>query len=176
MKSFQSPQLLASQALLGDLIPPSNERAPLRTLSFMATQESPGARPLRRLRRRSTSPLSEKAPVQDDGSLLPPLLISQLPKVNAFDILGKQPTSNAPKRKLEKSEFVAAEAEESDEDELIGFGPINKDDDEEADEEDDDKVVEGLVDDAVMDIETERPDLVQEKFRCVFTTSYRDSS
>ncbi|OJA13418.1 hypothetical protein AZE42_05784 [Rhizopogon vesiculosus] len=163
-KSLQTPQLLASQSLLGDMIPWSSERAPLRTLSFTATQESPDVRPLRRLRRRSTSPLDGKTTVQDNGSLLP-LLISPLPKMNAFDVLGKQSKSNAPKRKLEKSEFVAAEAVESDEDELVGFGPINKDDEEEADEADDEKVLEGLVDDAVMDIETERPDLVQEKFR-----------
>ncbi|KAG2148095.1 MRC1-like domain-containing protein [Suillus clintonianus] len=165
VKSFQSSQLLASQTLLGDLIPSSCERAPLRTLSFMATQESSDIQPLRRLRRRSTSPLDGKAPVQDDASLLPPLLISQLPKRNAFDVLGGNPKSNAPKRKLEKSEFVAAEAEESDEDELIGFGPFKKDDDEEAEDDDDDKIVEGLVDDAAMDVDTEGADLVQEKFR-----------
>lgn len=103
--------------------------------------------------------------MQDDGSLLPPLLISQVPKRNVFDVLGRQPTSDAPRRKQEKSEFIAAEAVESDDDELIGFGPIKKDEDEEMDDEDDDKVVEGLVDDAVMDAEIERPDLVQEKFR-----------
>lgn len=82
---------------------------------------------------------------------------------------------NVPKRKLEKSEFVAAEAVESDDDELIGFGPINKDEDEEADEDDEDKIVEGLVDDATMDVETERPDLVQEKFRWVHDTGYGEN-
>ncbi|KAG1756055.1 hypothetical protein EDB19DRAFT_1902237 [Suillus lakei] len=89
----------------------------------------------------------------------------RLPKRNAFDVLGEHPKSKAPKRKLEKSEFVVAEAEESDEDELIGFGPIKKDDEEEAEDDDDEKIVEGLVDDAVMDVETEGVDLVQEKFR-----------
>lgn len=166
---------MASQAFLGDIIPSSIERAPLRTLSFVATQESPDTRPLRRLRRRSTSPLAEKTPAQDDGSLLPPLLISKLPKTNAFDVLGERPKLNAPKRKLEKSEFVAAEAVESDDDELIGFGPINKDEDEEGDEDDEDKIVEGLVDDATMDVETERPDLVQEKFRWVHDTEYGEN-
>ncbi|KAG1820532.1 MRC1-like domain-containing protein [Suillus subaureus] len=166
IKSFQRSPLPASQTLMGDLIPSSSERAPLQTLSFKAREESPDVRPLlHRLRRRSSSPLERKTAVQDDGSLLPPLLISQLPKRNAFDVLGGHPKSNAPKRKLEKSEFVAAEAEESDEDELIGFGPIQKDDDEEAEDDDDEKIVEGLVDDAVMDVETERADLVQEKFR-----------
>ncbi|KAG1753709.1 MRC1-like domain-containing protein [Suillus paluster] len=162
--SFQSPQFLASQVLLGDMTPLSSERAPLRTLSFMATQESSDVRPLRRLRRRSTSPLDGKTLLQDDDSLLPPLTISQLPKRNAFEVLGGHPKSNAPKRKLEKSEFIATEAVESDEDELIGFGPIKKDE-EEAEDDDDEKIVEGLVDDAVMDVDTERADLVQEKFR-----------
>lgn len=166
IKSFPRSPLLSSQTLLGDLIPPSTERAPLQTLSFKG-QESPDVRPLHRLRRRSSSPLERKTAVQDDGTLLPPLplLISQLPKRNAFNVLGGHPKSDAPKRKLEKSEFVAAEAEESDEDELIGFGPIQKDDDEEAEDDDDEKIVEGLVDDAVMDVETEAADLVQEKFR-----------
>ncbi|KAG2071979.1 hypothetical protein BDR04DRAFT_1097661 [Suillus decipiens] len=163
IKSFQRSPLLGSQMLMGDLIPSSSERAPLQTLSFKAREESPDAvRPLLRLRRRSSSPLERKTAIQD--SLLPPLLLSQLPKKNAFDILGGGPKSNAPKRKLEKSEFVAAEAEESDEDELIGFGPVQKDD-EEPEDDDDEKIVEGLVDDAVMDAETEGADLVQEKFR-----------
>ncbi|KAG2361993.1 hypothetical protein BDR07DRAFT_1407958 [Suillus spraguei] len=149
VKSFQRSPLLASQMLMGDLIPSSTERAPLQTLSFKAREESPDVvRPLLRLRRRSSSPLERKTAVQD--SLLPPLLLSQLPKKNAFD--------------LEKSEFVAAEADESDEDELIGFGPVQKDD-EEPEDDDDEKIVEGLVDDAVMDAETEGADLVQEKFR-----------
>ncbi|KAG1780344.1 MRC1-like domain-containing protein [Suillus placidus] len=166
VKSFQRSPLLASQTLMGDLIPSSSERAPLQTLSFKARQESPDVRPpLHRLRRRSSSPLGRKTAVQDDGSLLPPLLISQLPKRNVFDVLGGPLKSNAPKRKLEKSEFVAAEAEESDEDELIGFGPFKKDDEEEAEDDDDEKIVEGLVDDAAMDVETEGADLVQEKFR-----------
>ncbi|KAG1792446.1 MRC1-like domain-containing protein [Suillus plorans] len=166
VKSLQMSPLLASQTLMGELIPSSSERAPLQTLSFKARQESPDVQPLYRLRRRSSSPLERKTAMQDDGSLLPPLLISQLPKRNAFDVLGGHPNSNAPKRKLEKSEFVAAEAEESDEDELIGFGPIHKDEEEaEDDDDDDEKFVEGLVDDAVMNAETEAADLVQEKFR-----------
>lgn len=173
VKSLQMSPLLASQTLMGELIPSSSERAPLQTLSFKARQESPDVQPLYRLRRRSSSPLERKTAMQDDGSLLPPLLISQLPKRNAFDVLGGHPNSNAPKRKLEKSEFVAAEAEESDEDELIGFGPIHKDEEEaEEDDDDDEKFVEGLVDDAVMNAETEAADLVQEKFRCAFKVDY----
>ncbi|KAI6165006.1 hypothetical protein EDD17DRAFT_1506348 [Pisolithus thermaeus] len=79
-------------------------------------------------------------------------------KVNAFDILGK--ASNRPKvprERLKDSEFVAAEAEESDEDDMFGFGGPKR--------EEQNEVMTELVDDKDMDVETERPDLVQEKFR-----------
>lgn len=59
------------------------------------------------------------------------------------------------------------EAEESDEDDMFGFGGPKKKEDEEEEDEDENKVIEGLVDDTGMDVETERPDLVQEKFRYV---------
>jgi len=115
-------------------------------------------------------------PRRGDSSLLPPLLISRVPKRNVFDVLGRQPTSKEPEGKLEKSEFIATEAVESDDDELLGFGPIHKDEDEESDDPDDEKIVEGLVDDAAMDVEIERPDLVQEKFRYVCKTGYGNSN
>ncbi|KAI6105443.1 hypothetical protein F5141DRAFT_1064629 [Pisolithus sp. B1] len=89
-------------------------------------------------------------------------------QANAFDVLGK--TSNRPKvprEKLKDSEFVAAEAEESDEDDMFGFGGPKKgdDDDDEEDGEEQNEVMTELVDDKDMDVEMERPDLVQEKFR-----------
>lgn len=91
-------------------------------------------------------------------------------KANAFDVLGKAPNRpKVPKEKLKDSEFVAAEAEESDEDDMFGFGGPKKDDDDDDEEDGDEqeKVLTGLVDDRAMDVEMERPDLVQEKFRCV---------
>lgn len=138
------------------------ERVPLGTLSFTATPDSPGRQPLRRLRRRSASPLP---PTANPTSPEPASIMAYPPKVNTLDVLGnasKRP--KVPKEKLKDSEFVAAEAEESDEDDMFGFGGPKKDDEEE-DGEDEAKMVEGLVDDTVMDVEMERPDLVQEKFR-----------
>ncbi|KIK91696.1 hypothetical protein PAXRUDRAFT_830609 [Paxillus rubicundulus Ve08.2h10] len=146
-----------------------SERRPLRTLSFVATQElSPEPRPLRRLRKRSASPIEPKiraCKTSPTATLLP--LAAGSPKPNAFDILGKplKPTSKTYNGKLQSSEFVAAEAQESDEDDMFGFGVAKEDDEEDEDDDDQDKVVEGLVDDAFMDAETEAVDLVQEKHR-----------
>ena len=86
--------------------------------------------------------------------------------MNAFTILGRtrEPLSKEQAKNHEKSEFVAVEAEESDEDDMFGFGGP-KGDDEEEDDNEQDKVVENLVDDTLMDAETVAVDLVQEKFR-----------
>jgi len=64
------------------------------------------------------------------------------------------------KDKLEKSAFVEGEAQESDEEDIFGFNGNKADEDE---EEEGDKPVEGLVDDAFMDVETENVDKVLEK-------------
>lgn len=134
-----------------------SSRAPLRTLSFTASQElSPEPQPLRRLRKRSPSPLEQKSQNSNPAA-----------RLNAFSILGKahRPVSKVQDKKPEKSEFVAVEAEESDEDDVFGFGGPKKDDGEEENDDEQDKVVEGLVDDMPMDAETEAADLVQEKYR-----------
>lgn len=139
---------------------PLSARAPLRTLSFTVSQElSPEPQPLRRLRKRSSSPLEQKS-LGQNGSLVA--------KLNVFDILGKasKPPFKAQKEIHRKSEFVAVEAEESDEDDMFGFGGPKKGDDDEDDNEQD-KIVEGLVDDAVMDAETEAAERVLEKHRSV---------
>ncbi|KAG1715960.1 hypothetical protein ID866_1184 [Astraeus odoratus] len=130
------------------------------------THDSPEPQPLKRLRRRSPSPL-DRVPGRDSStSLAPPSATAGPSRINAFDVLGKVPKlPAAPKQKLKNSEFVAAEAEESDEDDMFGFGAPEKGNDEEDDDEDQDKILQDLVDDAAMDVETERPDLVQEKFR-----------
>ncbi|KAG9317178.1 hypothetical protein JVU11DRAFT_1371 [Chiua virens] len=133
-------------------------RPPLRTLSFSASLDfSPETQPLRRLHQRSASPLQQRALGQKD---------SPDAKLNSFNILGKppKPPSKGQNEKQKKSEFVAVEAEESDEDDMFGFGGPKGDDDEE-DDDDQDKVVDGLVDDMAMDAETEAVDLVQEKYR-----------
>lgn len=87
---------------------------------------------------------------------------------NAFDVLrdaaakgkGKE---RAPRQRLDKSEFVEAEAQESDEEAMIGFGGTKGDDDDEGGEEDLDAVVEGLVDDTAMDAKAQAANLVLEK-------------
>jgi mediator of replication checkpoint protein 1 len=72
-----------------------------------------------------------------------------------------------PKRPLERSEFVEAEAQESDDDEMFGFGQRKANDGDEEDGEDLDKNLEVLVDDRAMDEETVAPQLVFEKFQYV---------
>jgi mediator of replication checkpoint protein 1 len=69
------------------------------------------------------------------------------------------------KGRLEKSEFIEAEAQESDDDEMFGFGGGKKDDGEEEDGEDLDKTLETLVDDQEMDEQTVNAQLVQEKYQ-----------
>ncbi|KAH0587271.1 hypothetical protein H2248_006075 [Termitomyces sp. 'cryptogamus'] len=66
---------------------------------------------------------------------------------------------------LDKSEFVEQEAQESDEDEIFGFGPRQKDNDDEEDGEYLDQTLEILVDDSEMDEKTVAANLVLEKFQ-----------
>jgi mediator of replication checkpoint protein 1 len=87
--------------------------------------------------------------------------------INAFDKMRLAQEKLAGK-KLEKSEYVEAEAEESDDDDQFGFGGHRKvDDGEEEDGEDQDKTLEGLVDDAEMDDATMAEELVMEKVKYV---------
>jgi mediator of replication checkpoint protein 1 len=69
------------------------------------------------------------------------------------------------KKPLKKSEFVEAEAQESDEDDGFGLKKKTADDQEDDSDANDDKPVEGLVDDAVMDETTLAEKLVQEKYK-----------
>lgn len=74
----------------------------------------------------------------------------------------------ASKHKLDTSELVAGEAEESDDENKFSFGGKEvAGDDEEGDEEGDDEHVEGLVDDADMNAETLGVDRVLEKHKSV---------
>lgn len=91
------------------------------------------------------------------------------PKRNAFDVLNRAAKLKAEKlkRSLERSEFVEAEAQESDDDEMFGFGHKKVDDGEEEDGEDLDKNLEALVDDRDMDEEVVAEELVREKHKYV---------
>ncbi|KAF7978296.1 hypothetical protein HWV62_887 [Athelia sp. TMB] len=138
-------------------------RHPLRTISVDTIGDSPEAVPLKRLRRRSSSPVS-RGVLEFDRST--PTPSSPKRSRNVFEAMLKAQArkEKSEKKKLEKSEFVAGEAEESDDDDQFGFGArIKKDDGEEDDDDDQDKVVEGLVDDADMDEETINEQLVLEK-------------
>jgi mediator of replication checkpoint protein 1 len=76
-------------------------------------------------------------------------------------------TNEKAKRRLEKSEFVEAEAQESDDDEMFGFAGRKKDDGEEEDGDDLDKTLDTLVDDQEMDEETVNAELVHKKYQWV---------
>ena len=139
----------------------STQRRPLRTISVGDVLESPVNNSLTRLRKRGSSPSIDDGEAHREHS--PPKT-----QRNAFDLLGKKSQrtkENA--KKVEKSEYVHAEAEESDDEDQFGFGGHrNKDDgEEEADGEDLDKTLEGLVDDAEMDDVTMAEDLVMEKVK-----------
>lgn len=142
------------------------QRHPLRTLSlsddldFDVDDTPVPEAPRRRLLKRDASSPTRSSP-SGSPSLKRPL--------NAFELLarGAKEQVAKPKKRLEKSEFVEAEAQESDDDELLGFGFGKKKDDEgdEEDGEDLDKTLEGLVDDAEMDEKTKAIDLVLEKVK-----------
>ena len=126
-------------------------RAPLGVL---LTQDPDDVSHPRRLHKRDRSLSPSRAPLN------PPKL------KNAFDILGKGPSK--PKGKLRRSEFVAGEAEESDEEAAFGYAPLRKKD--ESDEDDDDELDQAdldLVDDNKMDADTLNEDAVLEKVRYV---------
>ena len=143
-----------------------SERRPLRTLSLSQSidLDSPDA-PLCRLRHAVSTP-SQVADIDDRSSpSLSPSPRKQLP--NAFEVIAgaAKTKSGKEKRRLEKSEFIEAEAQESDDDEMFGFRGRQKDDVEEEDGEDLDTTLETLVDDQEMDEETVNALLVQEKYQ-----------
>ena len=86
---------------------------------------------------------------------------------NAFDVLrdaaSKSKREREAKKDIGKSEFIEVEAEESDEEAMLGFGGAKRNDDDEGGSEDPNMVVEGLVDDRVLDDATQAADLVLEK-------------
>lgn len=81
---------------------------------------------------------------------------------NAFDILRHAAKNQAKEVKVVKtrvpitSEFVEAEAQESDDELLPGFGDVKDADDEDAADDDPDAVLEDLVDDGVVDVNEQK--------------------
>ncbi|KAJ7873298.1 hypothetical protein B0H14DRAFT_2720115 [Mycena olivaceomarginata] len=138
----------------------SGTQETFRTLSFtkaVPLERSPERSPLVRLAKRTrTPPPRSKSPSPSNS---PTLHI----KKNAFDVLRQQ--APRPKQVLKKSEFVAEEAQESDDDEMVAFGGKQKDDDGEEDGEDLDRTLETLVDDQEMGEDVVAADRVLEKFQ-----------
>ncbi|KAG5349503.1 hypothetical protein C0989_003379 [Termitomyces sp. Mn162] len=143
----------------------STLRRPLRTISLLDEVEHNPPAPLSRLHRRVKTPTS---PLSEGGyrSSPSPSLATKR-SANAFDVLKRGSKAQAQKHRmlLDKSEFVEQEAQESDEDEIFGFGPRQKDNDDEEDGEYLDQTLEILVDDSEMDEKTVAANLVLEKFQ-----------
>ncbi|KAF7353066.1 MRC1 domain-containing protein [Mycena venus] len=154
------PATLVSTQKSGLLDPQSVLRRPLRTLSLTESEfDAPSRSPMRRLAKRTRTP----SPRSNRSSPSP---IAAIRTKNALDLLRRESLRESrPKRKLEKSEFVAEEAQESDDDEMMAFGGRTQDDGEEEEGEDMDKTLETLVDDKEMDEATVAADRVLEKFQ-----------
>ncbi|KAJ7755615.1 hypothetical protein DFH07DRAFT_940774 [Mycena maculata] len=154
--------LSATQRSVSTLLEPQSVlRRPLRTLSLTESVEleTPERSPLRRLAKRTRTPSPASRPPS------PSPAPAQRNK-NAFDLLRREVLGpRAKKPLLDKSEFVAEEAQESDDDEMLGFGRVRGDDGEEEDGEDMDRTLETLVDDQEMSQETMAAERVLEKFQ-----------
>ncbi|KAJ7122761.1 hypothetical protein C8R44DRAFT_875967 [Mycena epipterygia] len=145
----------------GLLDPQSSLRRPLRTLSLTESVEldAPEPSPLRRLTKRTRTP----SPRSNRSSPSPsPAMRTK----DAFEMLRRDKLgirAPRPKKPLEKSEYVAEEAQESDDDEMLGLG--KRDDGEEEDGEDMDQTLVTLVDDQEIDEETLAAARVLEKYQ-----------
>lgn len=134
-------------------------RKPLDTLVLEDDFESPTVPRARRLFKRNVTP----EPMAYESSPSP----SPKKPLDVFGVLMKPRVK--PMKRLEKSEFVEGEAEESDEERKFGFGfggPSKGDD--ESDGEDQDQTLAELVDDRQMDTETLNEGKVLEKVKYVF--------
>lgn len=151
----KEPAILGTQAT----IPPSSvPRQPLSTLSF-TSEETPSLPRLSRLRKgkdRAISPIDG-----GNDSDIEPMTSNAFTKL----LQAAKNQNKKEKKKLGKSEFIEGEAQESDEDELLGFGGGKKYDEEDSDDDDPDAVVENLVDDATMNAEQLAEDKVLEKVK-----------
>ena len=154
--------------------PRSAVRQPLATIDAMMTNNDDDddldAHPLLRLKRRKISPEKSIASGSRGASLSP---TPHKPK-NAFDMMRQ--ASMHPQRlpallagKTKRSEFIEGEAEESDDDEMRGFGLRKRVEDDEEDDETQDQTLQELVDDQEMDENTLAEDAVLEKHRSVGT-------
>ncbi|KAH9947256.1 MRC1-like domain-containing protein [Amylocystis lapponica] len=140
-------------------VPRTLQRRPLGPIDLEEVPETPEV-PRRRLKKREVSPAeSEKS---DQSSSSPSHTPSKAKTGKAplpWSVFGQV----KPVKKLEKSVFIEGEAEESDDDAMVGFGGPKRDDGEEENGEDQDRTLAELVDDAVMDEDTLAAGAVLEK-------------
>ncbi|KXN87951.1 hypothetical protein AN958_07961 [Leucoagaricus sp. SymC.cos] len=168
---------------------PTQPRPPLRTISLSnPSLSSPEASPKHRLRKRRETPSLGRSPtrsplITSSNTLITSSSPSPQP-VNAFTLLKegaardgqakgrdkdklKGKSKEMELEKLVRAEWVVDEAEESDEDQMAGFGFVKKNGDSDEAEgtagEDLDAPLKELVDDQKMDEETEAVDKVMEK-------------
>ncbi|KAF5393883.1 hypothetical protein D9757_000282 [Collybiopsis confluens] len=136
----------------------STARTPLSELSRASRKTGwdiddtpePSTRLRRLTKHRSLSPLDSVSPSDQENRVSIPSLLSS--PSNMFSKKARRvdrPRIDKPRRKLEKSEFIEGEAQESDEDEAFGFSKLREEDGE--DGEDQDRTLETLVDDKAMD-------------------------
>ena len=142
-----------------------SQRIPLQTISLASASQFDSARqtPFRRLRRAGDTP---PLPADRSPTASPP--VQQLRALNAHEVLyrGQQLEKKRLEQKRKRSElggFLEDEAAESD-DEMFGF-VVKKPSEDEEEGEDLDKNLPELVDDQIMDVETEAADLVLDKYK-----------
>lgn len=163
-----------SQRPMQDVFSPrSAVRQPLATIAALMTNndddDDVDAHPLMRLKRRKISPEKSVASGSRGGSASP---TPHKPK-NAFEMM-RQASMHPQKLpallggKTKRSEFIEGEAEESDDDEMRGFGLRKRVEDEDEDDEAQDQTLQELVDDQDMDENTLAEDAVLEKHRSVW--------
>lgn len=147
------------------------ERRPLGPIDLEEIPETPEV-PRRRLKKRDASPAESERSDRLSASPTPSKIKKAAKASHSWSIF-EQPKPAKPARKLGKSEFIEGEAEESDDDAMMGFGgPTRDKGDEEDDGEDQDQTLTELVDDAQMDDETLGADKVLEKVRYVLDSAY----
>ena len=153
--------------------PRSAVRQPLATIDAVMTNNDDDddfdAHPLLRLKRRKISPEKSVASGSRGASASP---TPHKPRT-VFDVM-RQASMHPHKLpallggKTERSEFIEGEAEESDDDEMRGFGLRKRVEEDEEDDEAQDQTLQELVDDQDMDENTLAEDAVLEKHRSVW--------
>ncbi|KZT12783.1 uncharacterized protein LAESUDRAFT_719092 [Laetiporus sulphureus 93-53] len=164
-----SPSLLAaSSPFARDAMlpqPPPPIRQPLVAIDADVEMDGVDELPRRRLFRREISPFQREDSQDLNSSSSKPSKTR-----NAFDLMklasrGAQRKTEKVKKTLVKSDFIEGEAEESDDDALMGFGGRKEDEDEDDEDENQNQTLAELVDDRAMDEKMLAEEAVLEKVR-----------